>query len=151
MLPFIGYFIGWLVAILFKQNYEDRLAIAVEAGIQNTGIAIFVLRFALPQPEADLTTVVPVAVAIMTPFPLMAYYLCYKGRELYVYFFFFLIQLSRFVHPIAGTRRFNAVIRCRLLITFQFVTLFIYSVRKYRTRNYPIETKTSLTQRTSLS
>lgn len=89
MLPFIGYFIGWLVAVLFKQNYEDRLAIAVEAGIQNTGISIFVLRLALTQPEADLTTVVPVAVAIMTPFPLMAYYLCYKGRELYVYFHYF--------------------------------------------------------------
>lgn len=55
----------------------------MEAGIQNTGIAIFILRFALEQPQADLTTVVPVAVAIMTPFPLMAYYLCYKGREWY--------------------------------------------------------------------
>lgn len=73
---------GWLVALLFKQEYEDRLAIAVEAGIQNTGIAIFVLRFALGQPQADLTTVMPVAVAIMTPFPLMAYYCCYKGREM---------------------------------------------------------------------
>lgn len=82
-LPFLGYFVGWLVAISFKQEYEDRLAIAVEAGIQNTGIAIFVLRLSLAQPEADLTTVIPVAVAIMTPFPLMAYYLCYKGREWY--------------------------------------------------------------------
>lgn len=49
---------GWLVSVLLQQNYEDRLAIAIEAGIQNTGIAIFVLRYALPQPEADLTTVV---------------------------------------------------------------------------------------------
>lgn len=49
---------GWLISVLLRQNYEDRLAIAIEAGIQNTGIAIFVLRYALPQPEADLTTVV---------------------------------------------------------------------------------------------
>lgn len=49
---------GWLASVLLRQNYEDRLAIAIEAGIQNTGIAIFVLRYALPQPEADLTTVV---------------------------------------------------------------------------------------------
>lgn len=96
LLPFIGYFVGWLMAILFKQNYEDRLAIAVEAGIQNTGISIFILKLALGQPEADLTTVVPVAVAIMTPFPLMAYYLCYKGRELYVShlpFFLYFVEI----------------------------------------------------------
>lgn len=58
LLPWFGYFVGWLLSVLFRQNYEDRLAIAIEAGIQNTGIAIFVLRYALPQPEADLTTVV---------------------------------------------------------------------------------------------
>lgn len=58
LLPWLGYFVGWLISVLMRQNYEDRLAIAIEAGIQNTGIAIFVLRYALPQPEADLTTVV---------------------------------------------------------------------------------------------
>lgn len=58
LLPWIGYFVAWLLSVIFRQNYEDRLAIAIEAGIQNTGIAIFVLRYALPQPEADLTTVV---------------------------------------------------------------------------------------------
>lgn len=72
---------GWALSVFFKREYEDRLAIAVEAGIQNTGIAIFILRFALGQPQADLTTVVPVSVAIMTPFPLMGYYLCVKVRE----------------------------------------------------------------------
>lgn len=58
MLPWLGYFVAWLLSVLSRQNYEDRLAIAIEAGIQNTGIAIFVLRYALDQPEADLTTVV---------------------------------------------------------------------------------------------
>ena len=67
--------------MIFRQEYEDRIAIAVEAGIQNTGIAIFVLRSALNQPEADLTTVMPVSTAIMTPFPLIAFYLCLKCRE----------------------------------------------------------------------
>lgn len=81
LLPWLGYFVGWLAALIFRQEYEDRLAIAIEAGIQNTGIAIFVLRSALNQPEADLTTVLPVSVAIMTPFPLLAFYLCLKCRE----------------------------------------------------------------------
>ncbi|XP_055299331.1 ileal sodium/bile acid cotransporter-like isoform X1 [Sitodiplosis mosellana] len=81
LLPWLGYFVGWLAALIFRQEYEDRLAISIEAGIQNTGIAIFVLRSALSQPEADLTTVLPVSVAIMTPFPLIAFYLCLKVRE----------------------------------------------------------------------
>lgn len=80
-MPWLGYFMGWLAALICRQEYEDRLAISIEAGIQNTGIAIFVLRNALNQPEADLTTVLPVAVAIMTPFPLILFYLCLKCRE----------------------------------------------------------------------
>jgi sodium/bile acid cotransporter 3/5 len=55
-LPWLGYFCGWLLARLFKQPPNDTLAISIETGIQNTGIAIFLLRFSLGQPEADLTT-----------------------------------------------------------------------------------------------
>lgn len=77
-LPWLGYFSGWLLARLFKQPPGDTLAISIETGIQNTGISIFLLRFSLGQPEADLTTVVPVAVAIMTPVPLMLMYICKK-------------------------------------------------------------------------
>lgn len=77
-LPYIGYLSAYLLAKLLRQPDPDCLAIAIETGIQNTGIAIFLLRFALPQPEADLTTVAPVAVAIMTPFPLMFIYIYKK-------------------------------------------------------------------------
>lgn len=71
-LPFCGYFFGYVLAKwITKRSLEDSIAICIETGIQNTGIAIFMLRFGLPQPQADLTTVVPVAVAIMTPFPLI--------------------------------------------------------------------------------
>lgn len=54
--PWLGYSLGWLLAKVLKQPSPDCLAIAIETGIQNTGIAIFLLRFSLPQPEADLTT-----------------------------------------------------------------------------------------------
>ncbi|GLV31076.1 uncharacterized protein CBL_12149 [Carabus blaptoides fortunei] len=74
VLPWCGYALGYLLAVVFKQPPRDALAIAIETGVQNTGIAIFLLRFALPQPQADLTTVVPVAIAIMTPVPLAAMY-----------------------------------------------------------------------------
>lgn len=57
-LPWIAYVIGWCIATVCKQKHEDRVAIAIEAGIQNTGIAIYILRTTLDQPQADLTTVV---------------------------------------------------------------------------------------------
>lgn len=60
-LSWIAYVVGWTVASLFKQKHEDCVAIAIEAGIQNTGIAIYILRLALDQPQADLTTVIPVS------------------------------------------------------------------------------------------
>lgn len=54
--PWLGYAAGYVVSRLFKQPHPDALAISIETGIVNTGIAIFMLRFSLPQPEADLTT-----------------------------------------------------------------------------------------------
>ncbi|PNF19627.1 hypothetical protein B7P43_G01084 [Cryptotermes secundus] len=77
-LPWLGYVCGWMAANVFKQPPSDALAIAIETGIQNTGIAIFLLRFSLEQPEADLTTVVPVAAAVMTPVPLLLMYIYRK-------------------------------------------------------------------------
>jgi len=74
-LPGLGYIFAWLAAKLLHQNAADALTIAIETGIQNTGIAIFLLTTTLESPESDLTTVVPVAVAVMTPFPLLGIYL----------------------------------------------------------------------------
>jgi sodium/bile acid cotransporter 3/5 len=73
-LPFLGCVFAWLLAYCCNRSVADRLAISVETSVQNTGIAIFMLRFSLGQPEADLTTVVPVAVALMTPLPLLIWY-----------------------------------------------------------------------------
>ncbi|KAL1132437.1 hypothetical protein AAG570_010392 [Ranatra chinensis] len=55
-LPLIGYSCGLLLAALLMQPGADVTAISIETGVQNTGIAIFLLRFCLEQPEADLTT-----------------------------------------------------------------------------------------------
>ncbi|XP_050684859.1 sodium/bile acid cotransporter 5-like isoform X2 [Leptidea sinapis] len=80
-IPWLGYLLGYIAAVLCKQSHPDALAISIETGIQNTGIAIFLLGYALPQPEADLTTVVPVSVAIMTPIPMMGIYIYQKIKE----------------------------------------------------------------------
>lgn len=80
-IPWLGYIAGYLISKLLRQNPVDCLTMAIEIGIQNTGIAIFLLRFALPQPEADLTTVAPVAVAVLTPFPLLFLFIVKKLRS----------------------------------------------------------------------
>lgn len=104
-LPWLGYMAGAIISKVLRQDGPDCLAIAVEAGIQNTGIAIFILRFALGQvriewrlcigvkfdvllfvsvqPQADLTTVIPVSVAMMTPLPLMGYWIYLRCRRKY--------------------------------------------------------------------
>ncbi|CAH2096980.1 unnamed protein product [Euphydryas editha] len=86
-IPWLGYLAGYVGARLLRQSHEDAVAVSMEVGVQNTGIAIFLLRYALPQPEADLTTVVPVAVAIMTPVPNTIIYIiqkimgCFRNRN----------------------------------------------------------------------
>ncbi|XP_066139663.1 uncharacterized sodium-dependent transporter YocS-like isoform X2 [Euwallacea fornicatus] len=81
VIPWMGYLIGYIVAKILKQSNPDAIAIAVEIGIQNTGISIFLLRFSLDSLYADLTTVVPVAVAIMTPIPLGLLFICMKIKQ----------------------------------------------------------------------
>ncbi|XP_071056393.1 sodium/bile acid cotransporter 5 [Onthophagus taurus] len=81
-LPWLGYAFAWIFSrFVCRQNPKDSLTIAIETGIQNTGIAIFLLRFTLPQPEADITTIAPVAVATMTPIPLFLIYIIQKIKN----------------------------------------------------------------------
>lgn len=55
-LPYLGFSAAFILSKILRQPSPDCLAIAIETGIQNTGIAIFLLRFSLTQPAADLTT-----------------------------------------------------------------------------------------------
>ncbi|XP_039962293.1 sodium/bile acid cotransporter-like [Bactrocera tryoni] len=85
ILPWLGYVIGWLIATVLRQPPKDAITIAIETGIQNIGIAIFMLNFTLPQPQADMTSAVPMANSMLTPLPLLLIYflkLCFcRKRE----------------------------------------------------------------------
>ncbi|KAG7198783.1 hypothetical protein KM043_001764 [Ampulex compressa] len=83
-LPWMGFIFGLLAASIFKQPRADIKAISIETGIQNTAVAIFLLRLTLKSPASDLTTIVPVSSAVMTPVPLMFLYilrLIYKRKR----------------------------------------------------------------------
>jgi len=79
-LPWLGFAFGCLFSKLCKRERKDIIAIAIETGIQNTGMSIFMLWFTLDHPLGDLAAVVPVAVATLTPFPLLAALAYYKLR-----------------------------------------------------------------------
>jgi len=76
-----GFLVGLIAAILFRQSFADQIAIAIETGIQNTGVAIVLLGLSLQQPDADLASVVPVAASVMTPIPLTIVYIIIKIRN----------------------------------------------------------------------
>ncbi|CAG2165137.1 unnamed protein product, partial [Oppiella nova] len=46
-----GFLVGLIAAILFRQSFADQIAIAIETGIQNTGVAIVLLGLSLQQPD----------------------------------------------------------------------------------------------------
>lgn len=74
-----GYAVGAIAAKLAKQPREKIIAIAIETGVQNTGISIVLLRLSLPQPQADLSSVLPVAGSIMVFIPL---FLCWCKKTI---------------------------------------------------------------------
>ncbi|CAI5448908.1 unnamed protein product [Caenorhabditis angaria] len=83
-LPWCGFMFGCFVALLTKRAPEDVTAIAVETGIQNTGIAILLLKASFGQPDADIGSLLPVIVAAFTPGPLLlgaAVHLTFKAMR----------------------------------------------------------------------
>ncbi|KAK5972904.1 Ileal sodium/bile acid cotransporter [Trichostrongylus colubriformis] len=71
LLPWCGFMFGCFVSIIFRRPPPDVTAIAIETGIQNTGIAILVLKASFSQPDADIGAVIPVIAACFTPGPLL--------------------------------------------------------------------------------
>ena len=59
-LPWLGFGFGCLLSKLCKRERKDIIAIAIETGIQNTGMSIFMLWHSLDHPAGDLAAVVPV-------------------------------------------------------------------------------------------
>jgi len=70
LLPYVGFLLSGLAAFLLRQPPPRILTIAIETGIQNTGLPIVLMKFSLPQPEADLSIVGPIVIAMFMPLPL---------------------------------------------------------------------------------
>ncbi|CAC5396306.1 SLC10A3_5 [Mytilus coruscus] len=72
ILPLSGNIISGLISWIARLPWTCVKTIAIETGLQNTGIAILVIMFAFPQPEGLIAVVVPLATGIITQLPLIA-------------------------------------------------------------------------------
>ena len=67
MLPYCGALLGGAVACAFRQPRPRVVAIAVETGVQDTGVAILLLLTSFGRPAGQIASAVPIAAAIATP------------------------------------------------------------------------------------
>lgn len=72
-LPLLGNIIGLIAASIFRQPMEDCIAISIEIGVQNTALTLFLLTFSLEPPIADISMIIPIAVSILTPVPMVIF------------------------------------------------------------------------------
>ena len=80
LLPYIGTFLSGLIAHLVGQPWYRVKTVAIETALQNTAQTLFMLRYTLPQPEADIASVMPLVGTVFAPLPLiiMGFYRLYK-------------------------------------------------------------------------
>lgn len=74
LLPWCGFMFGCFTSILLAQKPPDVTAIAIETGVQNTGIAIMLLKLSFPGIDSDVASLLPILVACFTPGPLLLGY-----------------------------------------------------------------------------
>ncbi|KAI6232255.1 hypothetical protein M3Y95_00467100 [Aphelenchoides besseyi] len=74
LLSWCGFMFGCFTALLLRQKPEDVTAIAIETGVQNTGIAIALLKLSFDKYTADISMLMPVIFACSIPGPLLIGY-----------------------------------------------------------------------------
>lgn len=76
-----GFLAGILVSLACRFPASDVIAVSIETGIQNTGIAFVLLSYSLDNPVSDMAAVVPVAGSMITPIPLFVVFCYMKLRK----------------------------------------------------------------------
>ena len=80
LLPLTGYMFGMLIAYLSRQDAEYVKTLCTESSMFNCLLVLVMIRFTLPQPDADLCSAVAIWVLILTPLPfiLMSVYQSFR-------------------------------------------------------------------------
>lgn len=75
LLPTVGYGIGWIVSMAFKQEKKRKLAIAISTVNTHAVIAIKLLHILAPS-QTNLAALIPTSAIILSPIPLLIHYFC---------------------------------------------------------------------------
>lgn len=81
LIPYCGFGFGALVAFLTRHDRQRILTIAIETGIQNTGVSIVMLQLSLPAPDSDIGIVAPIVCSIFTPIPMAIAIISYEIKK----------------------------------------------------------------------
>ena len=69
LIPMLGYTVGVTASYLSKVDSDYMKTIATECTISNCLLVLVLVRFCLPQPDADLTSIMPIWVVFTSPAP----------------------------------------------------------------------------------
>ena len=69
LLPYMGYIIGGIVPAVLRQPWKRVKTIAIEAGMQNVGVAYVLLLLSFPPPLGDIASLTPAVSGMMMPIP----------------------------------------------------------------------------------
>lgn len=84
MLPILGYCIGTFVSYLSRQESAYVKTIATETTMSNCILVLVMCKFSLPQPDADITSTIPIWVLFMSPVPFIIVSIIRKVRHVAV-------------------------------------------------------------------
>ncbi|XP_074645679.1 ileal sodium/bile acid cotransporter-like [Tubulanus polymorphus] len=71
LLPWTGFALGALIPLVLRRPKNRILTIAIETGIQNTGVPILLITFSMSSPQGDMAIVAPIVASMFTPLPLL--------------------------------------------------------------------------------
>ncbi len=71
LLPWTGTFISGVLAFFCRQSWARVKTIAIETAMQNAAISLILLDRCFDEPEADISSVMPIAALLFTPLPLL--------------------------------------------------------------------------------
>ncbi len=71
LLPWIGTLVSGAIAAILRQSWKHIKTIAIETAIQNAAISLVLLHKCFDEPEADISSVMPIASFLFTPIPLL--------------------------------------------------------------------------------
>jgi len=113
LLPYVGFLLSGVVAFILRQPRPRILTIAIETGIQNTGLPIILMKFSLPQPEADLSIVAPIVIAMFMPLPLWVAFGIMEIRNRFKYYYLYIFDywhnIITYTNDSLGSKAFSGV------------------------------------------